>query len=91
MDSPPPPPLPQISFGVCLWELLTRSCPFPGLSQIQVAVHVINEGGSPSVPAWCRGGCEEVAAVAEACMRAEEWRRPSFEQVVSMLEQLQRQ
>ena len=71
--------------------MLTRSCPFPGLSQIQVAVQVINEGRRPEVPAWCREGCEEVAAVVEGCLRGEGRRRPSFEQVVFMLEQLQRQ
>jgi len=76
------------SFGVIMWELLTRECPFEGLGQVQVAMKVLNERTSVAVPEWCGLGLPTLAGLVKACTAHEPERRPSFEMVLQQLEQL---
>ena len=40
------------SFGIILWELLTRECPFEGMNAIQCALAVVNTDARPAIPPW---------------------------------------
>lgn len=40
------------SYGIILWELLTKECPFDGMSAIQCALAVINTDARPVIPPW---------------------------------------
>lgn len=42
-----------VSFGIILWELLTREEPYPGNTGLQLAYDVAHKGLRPSIPAYC--------------------------------------
>ncbi|CAN0203168.1 unnamed protein product, partial [Ectocarpus fasciculatus] len=52
------------SFAIVCWELLSRACPYDGMSQIQVAVAVLNDSLRPHIPEWCP---RDFAALIEVC------------------------
>tara|TARA_B110000971_G_C19789728_1_gene399201 strand:+ start:377 stop:676 length:300 start_codon:yes stop_codon:yes gene_type:complete len=68
------------SFGVCMWEMLTRECPFEGNNGIQCAMQVLN-GARVEVPGWCRGGAPWLATLIEKCLSTDGKLRPTFEQI----------
>ena len=73
------------SFGVIMWELLTRECPFEGLSQIQVALKTL-KGEQLKVPPWIR--CSpHVCSTIEACLSSDKSKRPTLQQLIHQLEQ----
>jgi len=74
------------SFGVIMWEVITRECPFEGMNQIQVAMRVLNEGRTVEVPEWCRMGSPRVAGIVEGCLENDPRKRPSFEEILRVLE-----
>ncbi|GMI10639.1 hypothetical protein TrVE_jg2280 [Triparma verrucosa] len=76
------------SFGVIIWEVLTRECPFEGMSQIQVAVKVLNEKGRVEVPRWCKTGCPKLAALVDKCLEHSPNLRPSFAQILDAVRHL---
>ncbi|GMH69969.1 hypothetical protein TL16_g05291 [Triparma laevis f. inornata] len=76
------------SFGVIMWEIITRECPFEGMSQIQVAVKVLNERGRVVVPDWCRRGCPKLSALVEKTLEANPVLRPTFEQILEVVKLL---
>lgn len=41
------------SYGIVLWELLSRECPYTKLDGIQVAMAVLNKGARPEIPTNC--------------------------------------
>ena len=63
------------SFAVVVWETLARECPFNGLSQIQVALAVLNTDARPIVPHWCPGA---LRTLIESCWETDPQLRPSF-------------
>jgi len=73
------------SFGIVLWELATRDEVYAGLSAAQVIARVANEGLRPPVPRACPW-----ASLMEACWHEDPAARPTFGQVLSALEALQR-
>ena len=74
------------SFGVIMWELLTRECPFEGMTQIQVAMAVLNDGKTVVVPAWFQKSMPRLNALIERCLSSDPRRRPSFSEILRELE-----
>ena len=73
------------SFGIILWELATRECPFDGEGQIQVAMKVLNDDARPPRPAGCPAGYVELM---ESCWQRDASRRPGFLHILSLLERI---
>jgi serine/threonine protein kinase len=76
------------SFGVNLWELLTRDTPYRGMQPMQVGLAVLHRGLRPRIPSDCPSLW---SALMRACWRADPSRRPSFGQLVSALEKILRE
>ncbi|XP_024387112.1 serine/threonine-protein kinase STY13 [Physcomitrium patens] len=74
------------SFGVVLWELVTGLLPFQNMSAVQAAFAVVNRGVRPPIPDTCP---PNIAEIMSRCWDANPDVRPSFAQVVKMLEQAQ--
>ena len=70
------------SFGVIMWECLTRECPFEGMNGIQVAMRVLTEGRTVVVPTWCRVGNPKLCKLVESCLMMEPRRRPTFAEIL---------
>ena len=71
------------SFGIILWELLSRECPFDGMSPIQCALAVLNRDKRPDIPKWCPP-C--LHALIKSCVKKEPDQRPSFVQIILALD-----
>ncbi|KAI9919831.1 hypothetical protein PsorP6_015436 [Peronosclerospora sorghi] len=46
------------SFGIVVWEIFTGQCPYEGMTQIQVALGVLNNDLRPPFPRFIREGSE---------------------------------
>ena len=75
------------SFGVVLWELLTREEPYEGYSGLGLAYAVANEGLRPPVPAFCPA---EWARLMAAALSDAPEDRPSFDAIQRELFAMQR-
>lgn len=71
------------SFGIIVWELLTRECPYEGMTAIQCALAVLNRDKRPEIPKWCPPGLH---ALIKACTKKEPDERPCFERIIEMLD-----
>ena len=71
------------SFGIIVWELLARECPYEGMTAIQCALAVLNRDKRPEIPKWCPPGLH---ALIKACVKKEPSERPSFVEVIGMLD-----
>ena len=83
------------SFGVVMWEVLTRQQPWPGKSHLEILTAVMIRGQRLPVPDLLReAGKGEVHAAAQRelarimgqCWLAEPGQRPSFTQILAGLE-----
>ncbi|KAG6486230.1 serine/threonine-protein kinase STY13-like [Zingiber officinale] len=74
------------SFGIVLWELITGVLPFQNMTAVQAAFAVVNRGVRPSVPPDCLPALSEIMT---RCWDANPDVRPSFSEVVTMLESAQ--
>lgn len=75
------------SFGIVLWELVTRECPYNHIpSSVQVAVAVLKDGIRPLVPPSTPSA---LASLMQACWDPVPEARPSMEQVLEALEAMQ--
>jgi len=70
------------SFGVILWELLARNCPYDGMNQVQVAVSVVQEARRPVLPAWCPSKYRQLV---EACWHQDPRQRPGFKDITGVV------
>ncbi|KAL2553854.1 Protein kinase superfamily protein [Forsythia ovata] len=71
------------SFGIVLWELITGLLPFPNMTAVQAAFAVVNKSVRPSIPNDCLPVLSEIMT---RCWDANPDVRPSFSEVVRMLE-----
>uniref|UniRef100_A0A8C2DKK1 Mitogen-activated protein kinase kinase kinase MLT-like n=1 Tax=Cyprinus carpio TaxID=7962 RepID=A0A8C2DKK1_CYPCA len=71
------------SYGVVLWEMLTREVPFKGFEGLQVAWLVVEKHERPTIPSSCPAS---FADLMRRCWIAEPKERPQFKQVLSTLE-----
>ena len=86
------------AFGVLLWELLTRECPFPGMDFTAIAFHTLADGKfdirsvPPFVPAKYIPASKWPAAYQQlmaSCWLRDPLRRPSFTVVKKILSHFQ--
>uniref|UniRef100_A0A8C2K728 Sterile alpha motif and leucine zipper containing kinase AZK n=1 Tax=Cyprinus carpio TaxID=7962 RepID=A0A8C2K728_CYPCA len=71
------------SYGVVLWEMLTREVPFKGFEGLQVAWLVVEKHERPTIPSSCPAS---FADLMRRCWIAEPKERPQFKQILSTLE-----
>uniref|UniRef100_H3HDP2 non-specific serine/threonine protein kinase n=1 Tax=Phytophthora ramorum TaxID=164328 RepID=H3HDP2_PHYRM len=70
------------SYGVVVWETVTRQCPYEGLTQIQAALGVLNNNLRPTVPENCPPLFKKLMTL---CWVSSPEKRPSFEAVLEIL------
>jgi len=71
------------SFGIIVWELLSRECPYEGMTAIQCALAVLNRDKRPEIPKWCPPGLH---ALIKSCIKKDPSDRPSFAEVIKALD-----
>ncbi|KAL7471514.1 hypothetical protein ACHAXS_011816 [Conticribra weissflogii] len=76
-------PADVFSYGIILWEMLTRECPYEGMSPIQCALSVLNENRRPEIPEWCP---QPFRALIKDCVEKDPKLRPSFPQILVALD-----
>lgn len=69
------------SFGICLWQLITREVPFGTMTPIQAA-YTVAEGRRPDIPASTPRRLQEIV---RSCWDQDSHRRPSFTYVAMAL------
>ncbi|XP_041056556.1 mitogen-activated protein kinase kinase kinase 20-like isoform X1 [Carcharodon carcharias] len=71
------------SYGVVLWEMLTREVPFKGLEGLQVAWLVVEKNERLTIPKGCPASFAELL---HQCWEMDPKRRPNFKQILGILE-----
>mmetsp|Transcript_8418 Transcript_8418/g.9722 ORF Transcript_8418/g.9722 Transcript_8418/m.9722 type:complete len:964 (+) Transcript_8418:2-2893(+) len=74
------------SFGIIIWELLTRECPYEGMTAIQCALAVLNRDKRPEIPKWCP---PQLHALIKSCIKKEPSERPYFAQIIVALDAIE--
>uniref|UniRef100_A0A803L3D9 Protein kinase domain-containing protein n=1 Tax=Chenopodium quinoa TaxID=63459 RepID=A0A803L3D9_CHEQI len=72
------------SFGIVLWELLTNRMPFEGMSNLQAAYAAAFKQERPKIPDDI---APELAFIIQSCWVEDPNLRPSFSQIIRMLNQ----
>ncbi|XP_042514833.1 serine/threonine-protein kinase STY13-like isoform X1 [Macadamia integrifolia] len=72
------------SFGIVLWELLTNRMPFEGMSNLQAAYAAAFKQVRPSLP---EDLSPDLAFIIQSCWVEDPNVRPSFSQIIRMLNQ----
>eukprot|EP00897_Mesotaenium_endlicherianum_P010687 jgi/Mesen1/9647/ME000671S09012 len=70
------------SFGIVMWELFTRQIPFASMSPVQAA-HAVTKKIRPVIP---EAVPSELCHIMSACWHHEPGQRPTFQEVVALLE-----
>ncbi|XP_076602251.1 mitogen-activated protein kinase kinase kinase 20 isoform X1 [Chaetodon auriga] len=73
------------SYGVVLWEMLTREIPFKGLEGLQVAWLVVEKNERLTIPSGCPASFAELL---KNCWVTDPKERPMFKQILSTLESM---
>lgn len=77
------------SFGIVMWELVTRRMPYddhPKFQWIREVEEVVCSGKRPTVP---RGVSDEYESVMKDCWRDDADRRPTFTEIVRCLDTME--
>ena len=75
----------MFSFGIVLWEIWSRGFPFEHYRFGHEVDDAVERGERPVVPEDCP---KVYATVMQACWADNAWKRPSFNEVVSCLENM---
>lgn len=75
------------SFAILLWELASREIPFPDLSPMEAGMKIAHEGLRVEI---APGISPHMAKLIRICMNEDPGKRPSFEQVIPILEKMRR-
>ncbi|KAL5275164.1 MAP3K11 family protein [Megaselia abdita] len=75
------------SYGVVLWELITGETPYKGFYDLTVAFGVANNTLSLPIPKTCPKAC---GCLMKKCWELDPHKRPSFKDILSNLEDIQR-
>lgn len=70
------------SFGIVVWECITRRLPYTGMTAVQAAVGVVNHGLRPEIPGNVPA---PLAKLIRSCWAAVPDQRPAFSQIVMMV------
>eukprot|EP00252_Welwitschia_mirabilis_P002588 TRINITY_DN1253_c0_g1_i1.p1 TRINITY_DN1253_c0_g1~~TRINITY_DN1253_c0_g1_i1.p1 ORF type:complete len:317 (-),score=57.45 TRINITY_DN1253_c0_g1_i1:313-1263(-) len=70
------------SFSIVLWELITNRMPFEGMSNLQAAYAAAFKNTRPSLPDDLH---EDLAFILQSCWAEDPNQRPSFGQIIRML------
>lgn len=73
------------SYGIICIELLTRECPYEGMSAIQCALAVLNRDYRPEIPRWCP---PSLRALITSCIKKDQNDRPTFGQIIVALDDM---
>ena len=73
------------SFGVLLWELTTRQIPFGEMNPMEVGMRIALEDLRVSMPA---GLSPHMSRLIKICMNEEPGKRPTFDQVIPILDKM---
>eukprot|EP01102_Stenamoeba_stenopodia_P009474 TRINITY_DN2796_c0_g2_i2.p1 TRINITY_DN2796_c0_g2~~TRINITY_DN2796_c0_g2_i2.p1 ORF type:complete len:572 (-),score=128.79 TRINITY_DN2796_c0_g2_i2:239-1954(-) len=73
------------SFGVILWELITRQAPYAGIKPLQVLFAVV-QGSRPQIPYNCPPGLSQLIT---SCWHHNPDRRPHFVDIITILKSLE--
>jgi len=78
-------PADVFSYGIILWELLKRECPYDGMSSIQCALAVLNKDMRPEIPDWCPA---KFASLIRSCIAKDPSKRPTFSEILHILDSM---
>ena len=73
------------SYGIICWELLSRQCPYDGMTPIQCALAVLNKNQRPEIPKWCPPALH---ALIRSCLKKNPDERPTFEEIIQTLDSI---
>jgi serine/threonine protein kinase len=73
------------SYGIILWELLTRECPYEDMTAIQCALAVLNRNHRPEIPRWCP---PPLQVLIRSCLKKDPDERPSFTEILQTLDKM---
>ena len=75
------------SFAVLLWELASREVPFPDLTPMEAGMRIATEGLRLDISP---GMSPHMAKLIRICMNEDPGKRPTFEQIIPILEKMKK-
>jgi len=75
------------SFAILLWEIASREIPFPELSAMEAGMKIATEGLRIDM---ATGISSHMAKLIRICMNEDPGKRPSFEQVITVLDKMKK-